>query len=92
VTFEAHQRFVVASDVLARTVDGEAVVLDLASGAYFGLNSVGTVVFERVQAGASVDEIGAHVVAEFEVDPARAAGDVATLLAQLVAKRLIHPA
>ena len=39
---EPHSVFVPAPDVVVRDLDGEAVVLDLATGTYFGLNDAGT--------------------------------------------------
>ena len=44
-------------DVIVRELSGESVVLDLASGRYFGLNAVGTRVWQLIQQGQSVNEV-----------------------------------
>ena len=50
VRFEDGQRLACAPDILSRILDGEAVLLDLASGTYFGLNPVGSRVWELISA------------------------------------------
>ena len=47
-----------------RDLDGEAVILDLGSGTYFGLNQVGTRVWQLISDGS--DE--AHIVDVVNVD------------------------
>jgi len=78
-----------APDVLSRTLDGEAVLLDLQSGTYFGLNEVGTQIWERVAAGATVAEIRAHVLEKFEVDAATVDRDLEELVAELTRRKLV---
>ena len=57
VRFEDGQRLACAPDILSRILDGEAVLLDLASGTYFGLNPVGSRVWELISASKTVGEI-----------------------------------
>jgi hypothetical protein len=78
-----------APDVLSRTLDGEAVLLDLQSGTYFGLNEVGTHIWERVVAGATVAELRAHVLAAFDADAATVERDLEELLAELTRRKLV---
>jgi hypothetical protein len=35
-------------DVLSRTVDGEGIMIDLASATYFGLNGIGNRIWELI--------------------------------------------
>ena len=44
-------------DVVFRDLDGEAVILDLVSGTYFGLNEVGTRVWRLVDEGRDPSQI-----------------------------------
>ncbi len=44
-------------DVVFRDLDGEAVILDLVSGTYFGLNEVGTRVWRLVDEGRDAAQI-----------------------------------
>ena len=81
-----------APDVLSRTLDGEAVLLDLASGRYFGLNEVGTRVWELLGAGKSIAEIREVLLAEFDVPPDVLERDVSELLDALRSRGLVRPA
>jgi hypothetical protein len=76
-------------DVVFRDLDGEAVILDLASGTYFGLNGVGTRVWQLVDAGQSAAQIVDALAAEYDADRATIEQDVARLLDALSARRLI---
>jgi Coenzyme PQQ synthesis protein D (PqqD) len=76
-------------DVVFRDLEGEAVILDLASGTYFGLNEVGTRVWRLVDEGRSTSQIVEIVTAEYEADREIIARDVERLIDDLHARRLI---
>ena len=78
-------------DVVFRDLDGEAVILDLTSGTYFGLNQVGTRVWQLVDEGRSQAEIVATMAREYEADRETIAHDVGKLLEELRSRRLIVP-
>ena len=78
-----------SADVIFRELDGEAVLLDFASGRYFGLNAVGTRVWTQLASGASVDDAVAAVTAEFEAEPDEIARDVNELVSELVSRGLL---
>ena len=90
--FPEAQRVVRAPDVLSRVLDGEAVLLDLESGTYFGLNDVGTRVWELIGAGMTLGEIRAALLAEFEVAPEVLERDLESLVTALNARKLVRPA
>ncbi|HXW08443.1 MAG TPA: PqqD family protein [Vicinamibacterales bacterium] len=77
-------------DVVWRDLDGEAVLLDLSSGAYFGLNQVGTRIWQLLEAGRLPDQIARTIVEEYDVDRPTAERDVAALVDALVDRRLIR--
>lgn len=79
-----------SDDVLVRALDGEAVLLDMASGKYFGLNEVGSRIWELIEKGQPVGAIRAAIVAEFEVDDARAGEDLAALVSELETRGLVR--
>ena len=83
------ERITALPDVLSRTLDGEAVLLDLKSGTYFGLNDVGTKIWEIIAQGATIAEIRTLVLATFEVDEPTASRDLEDLLAELDKRSLI---
>jgi hypothetical protein len=80
-----------SADVIFRDLEGEAVLLDLASGHYYGLNAVGTRVWMLLESGSTVDGAAAAIAVEFDADPAEVARDVDELIADLAAKGLVIP-
>jgi hypothetical protein len=55
------------ASVTARRLGEEMVLLDLETGCYFGLNPVGTEVWERAQGGAALGDIVAGIVEAYDV-------------------------
>jgi hypothetical protein len=78
-----------SADVVFRDLEGEAVILDLASGTYFGLNEVGTRVWRLVDEGRDASQIVEIVASEYQADRATIARDVERLLDDLRTRRLI---
>jgi hypothetical protein len=84
--------FCASEDVVAREVGGEMVLLDLASGLYFGLDPVGTVVWQHLSDhGATLAQIADVIEAEFDAPRDRIEADLVALIAQLSEKKLIAP-
>ncbi len=79
-----------SEDVLVRALDGEAVLLDLGSGTYFGLNEVGARVWELLAEGSTVGAIRQALLAEFDVEEQVLEADVGALLAELEKRKLVH--
>lgn len=61
----------------------EAVLLDLASEQYFGLNAVGVRVWQLLAENPSMESVFRVVSAEYDVAPAQLERDVLALLKQL---------
>lgn len=78
-----------SADVIFRELDGEAVLLDFASGRYFGLNAVGTRVWTLLAAGESVDAAIDAVTREFDASEDQVARDVEELINELVSRGLL---
>lgn len=79
----ARQRFTVSPRVLCQEVAGEAVLLDLDSEKYFGLNAVGLRVWQLLQRGDDVGAIFEVLAAEYAVAPATLAADLEDLMRRL---------
>jgi hypothetical protein len=77
------------ADVIFRDLGGEAVLLDLASGRYFGLNPVGTRIWMLLAEGATIDAVVATLSHEFDGDAAAIARDVDELVTELAARGLV---
>ncbi len=80
----------VSDDAVFRELGDEAVVLNLASGMYFGLNGVALRIWQLIDELGSVDAVRDAVVAEFEVDPDTAASDLKNLVDALQARGLVE--
>lgn len=66
-----------------RELDGETVVLDLASSQYLTVNEPGTVLLDRLQQDRTEAELVAALVAEFDVDESTAQADVSAFVESL---------
>lgn len=86
-------KFRASEDVVAREVGGEMVLLDLASGLYFGLNTVGSKVWERLsESEASLAELTDLIEAAFDAPRGVITADIEQLLVQLIEKKLVDTA
>lgn len=85
-------RFTRSADVLSQEVGDEAVLLDLSSEKYFGLNPVGRRIWELLQDHPALADVHRLLCAEFEADPSRIEADLITLVAHLHAAGLLKDA
>lgn len=77
-----------AEQVLFRQLDQEAVLLNLKSGTYFGLNDVGARMWALIVSGQSLSHIVEALEAEYDGGRAEIERDLLELARQLVAKGL----
>ncbi len=88
---QLEDRFMVSQDVVAREVGGELVLLDLASGQYFGLDSVGGRIWELLcERPHTLAELCDCIEAEFDAPRNRIEADLMALAAQLCDQELIE--
>jgi len=82
-------RLSIPPQVMSRLVGDETVLLDLASGIYFGLDGVGKQIWESVADGCSIGEIASVIVAEYDIDEAQAQADVIQFASELLDRSLL---
>ncbi len=75
--------------VVWQEIAGEAVLLDLDSERYFGLNAVGTAVWRGLSEGRPLADIVEDLTPRYAVDAERLASDIAALVAHLQAEGLL---
>ena len=75
--------------VMSRLVEDETVLLDLESGTYFGLEGVGKLIWDAIGEGLTLGETAARVIAEYDVDEAKALDDVIEFADDLVKRGLL---
>ena len=81
---------IVSSEVMARQVGEEVVLLDLASGNYFGLDAVGARIWQLITDGSTPEQVVAALVREYAVEEDTARSDTSRLLAELAAQGLVE--
>ena len=86
MAFEAR----ISPEVLFRELAGEAVLLDLKSQRYFGLDPVGTRIWQLLDEQRRTDSILATMLEEFDVEEAKLREDLDAFLDQLKDAGLIE--
>jgi Coenzyme PQQ synthesis protein D (PqqD) len=90
-TLHAGSRVVAARDQVSVELEGEAVILGLSDGVYYGLDPVGATVWALLQAGPhSVAQLRDAVTDEFEVDAPTAEADLIELLGTMLERGLVE--
>jgi hypothetical protein len=74
-----------------RELDGEAVILDLESGRYFGLDAVGTRIWQLIAEQGSLRAVHAALLTEFDVSSSALESDLFAFAGELVSRGLISP-
>ena len=80
----------ISDDVVFRDLAGEAVILNLATGTYFGLDSVGTRIWHLMSEHGSTEKVIVGLLAEYEVEEGQLRRDLDALIRQLIDKGLVR--
>ncbi|HET8564162.1 MAG TPA: PqqD family protein [Candidatus Binatia bacterium] len=79
----------ISDDVLFRDLSGEAVILNLSSGVYFGLDEVGTRMWDLFAEHGACEKVIQILLGEYQVEETRLRQDVDDLIRQLSEKGLV---
>ena len=90
IELNADSRLSIPTPVMSRLVGDETVLLDLASGMYFGLDGVGQRIWESIADGKNLGEIATIIASEFEVNEAQALSDLVTFARDLADRGLLE--
>ena len=82
-------RVLPSRDALIQPVGGEAILLDLASEQYFGLDAVGTRIWELLASSSSLEQVHAKLCDEFTESPTRIEADLLALLQKMTDAGLV---
>jgi hypothetical protein len=74
---------------VSRDLAGEAVILHLTSGQYYGLDPVGARIWNLLQQPITVQKLLDTILAEYEVEPRQCQNDLLALLEHLAEEKLI---
>ena len=89
MSFDHDTTFQTHSDIESKVLDGEAVLLNTVTGAYFSLNEVGTRIWESYRDGRSVFEVTRELCEAYDIQQDQAQSDVYELTRDLLASHLI---
>jgi hypothetical protein len=84
-------RVAVHPSVICRELSGETVLLNLESGVYYGLDGVGTRVWQLLQQGRTIAEVCDVMVEEYDVEQDVVREDVARLVGELGERGIVIP-
>ncbi|MBU7581639.1 MAG: lasso peptide biosynthesis PqqD family chaperone [Nostoc sp. TH1S01] len=85
-----HSRVVAVKEQTSSDLAGEAVILNLKSGTYYGLNTVGASIWNLIQQPRTISEIQDALLVEYEVEPEQCDREVLAILQKLETEGLIE--
>ncbi len=84
------QKITISEEALSQEVNGETVILDLKSESYFGLDEVGTRIWQLLQEHGDVQKTFDVMLEEFDVEEDQLEKDMSALLDEMLEKGLLH--
>ena len=82
-------KYQLAEHVSFTDVEDEAVLLDLNSGAYYGLNHIGAQLLNELKARNSIENAVILIAAEYQINYNTVQADIDELIKQLLHQNLI---
>lgn len=80
---------VVEKNVVSCDLDGEAALLNINNGVYYGLDHIGAKIWNLIQKPTILKYIVENICHEYEVDKERCKGDVLMLIVDLLDNGLV---
>jgi hypothetical protein len=80
--------FTLSKNALIRELNGEAVILDLDSGTYFGLNAVGTRIWQLIERHGRLKDVFDELCREYDATTDELEQDLLALVARLAEAHL----
>jgi Coenzyme PQQ synthesis protein D (PqqD) len=77
-------------DIASKIMDGEAILINLQTGAYYSLRDAGALVWHALGAHRTLSEILQAMAGSYDEQPANLESDMVELLGQLAAENLVR--
>lgn len=87
-----YKNFIVSpshNNVLAKVIEGEAILINVSTGAYYSLNGIGGLVWQWIEKEKSLQEILLALTRDYNVETDTALEDIQKLLATMEKEGLI---
>ena len=82
--------FTLGKDTVFRDLDGEAVILHLGSGTYFGMNAVGTRIWQLIERHGRLEDVLDALCQEYEAGRDELQHDLLDLVSRLAEAHLVE--
>jgi hypothetical protein len=79
-------------EIAAKVIDGEAIMINLASGIYYSLDKVGGLIWEMIERGRTLEEMMSAIIARYEVSREQVKTDIEQLVNELLQENLVTAA
>ena len=86
---DLNQTITHSPDLISQEVSGETDLIDLESENYFGLDEIGTRIWQLIKDTGDLQAIYDTLLAEYEVEEARLQNDLEALLSEISALGLV---
>ena len=86
---DLNKKITFADTVFAQEVDGEMVLLDMNSENYFGLDAVGTDIWQAMQENESLSDVLTVLLAQYEVEESVLKKDLLDFVEKLQESELV---
>lgn len=87
---DLNQKITFADTVFAQEVDDEMVILDMESENYFGLDEVGTSIWQAMQENEILQEVFNTLLEQYEVEPEVLKKDLSDFVEKLLESGLVE--
>ncbi len=78
-----------SSDIVTSEIDDSIVMMSVSAGTFYGLNAVGSAIWQFVERPTTVATIITHISAEFEVSEAQCQDDILTFIEAMLDKKTL---
>jgi hypothetical protein len=83
---ELSQKVTRHEDMISAEIGGEAVMMSIEKGAYFGLNPIATRIWDLIEKPQSIAGLIAVITEEYDVSEEQCAADVQEFVADMMAR------
>jgi hypothetical protein len=80
---------VISTDVVSCDLDGEAAILNIESGIYYGLDPIGAKIWNILQNPCSISDLINSITKEYDVEEERCKTDIFELVNDLIDNGLV---
>ncbi len=80
---------VVTDDVVSCDLDGEAAILNIEDGVYYGLDPIGAKIWNLIQKPCLLNDVVETIWQEYEVDKEQCKQDILELMEELINNGLV---